>query len=205
MARPAYSLSEKKDIEAEIRSAALRLFDRVGYRGASLRAIARELGWSATALYRYFENKDALFASIRSEGFKEMQEILQGARLGADSPIDAAAQAVRSYVRFAQEKRPLYQLMYELDQGDLADDPALRAERRKAFAQAEAIAQDVIEQTGINKEANELAHLLWVSAHGLAALQVAHQLDLGQDADALIEPVLSALFHGLLSKGGSNV
>jgi AcrR family transcriptional regulator len=53
MARPAYSDKERKEIEAKIRAAALALFREVGYRGVTLRAVAKQLGWSAPALYRY--------------------------------------------------------------------------------------------------------------------------------------------------------
>lgn len=200
MARPAYTEHERSEIEAQIRGAALGQFDKVGYRGASLRAIAKELGWSATALYQYFENKEALFNAVRADGFKQMQETLRAARGSSKDALETAANAARAYLDFAVQNRPLYQLMYELDQGEVAEDPIVRAERRAAFAQAEAIAEDVIEQTALRRSANEIAHLLWVAAHGLAALHVANQLDLGQDAASLIDPVLSTIIQGLLAE-----
>ncbi len=205
MPRPAYSQSEREDIETDIRNAALTLFRKVGYRGASLRSIARELGWSATALYRYYESKEALFAAVRAEGFKEMQTLLRQAREEAPSAADAGALGIQAYVRFADEKRALYQLMYELDQGDVAELPNVRAEREKAFAEAEAIAENLIKETGIRREPNELAHLMWVSAHGLATLHVASQLDLGKSVGELIEPTVQALMYGLLEREKKDV
>ena len=80
MARPAYSDDERLKIEAEIREAALRCFGRMGYRAASMRSIAAELGWSAPALYRYYENKEALIAAVRAEGFLELSQALGALR-----------------------------------------------------------------------------------------------------------------------------
>ena len=59
MARPAYNPEKRTAIEADICAKALNLFEHSGYRSVSMRAIADELGWSATALYRYFANKEA--------------------------------------------------------------------------------------------------------------------------------------------------
>ena len=80
MPRPAYSQDEKLRIESEIREAALRCFGRQGYRATSMRAIASELGWSAPALYRYYENKEALIAAVRAEGFRELADAFAGRR-----------------------------------------------------------------------------------------------------------------------------
>ncbi len=205
MARPAYTSAEREEIETDIRRAALKLFAKVGYRGTSLRAIAKELGWSATALYRYYDNKESLVAAIRADGFKEMQAILSSVHQAAASGVDAGAMGIRAYVAFASEKQALYQLMYELDQGEVAELPIVRQERRKAFAAAEAIAADVIQETNLSYTDNELAHLMWVAAHGLAALQVASQLDLGMTSGELIGPVVQTLMRGLLNKEQDHV
>ena len=47
-----------------------------------------------------------------------------------------------------------------------------------------------------------MAHLFWISAHGLVALAVANQLDLGQDLDQLIEPVLQSTLLGITHSQG---
>jgi len=205
MARPAYSDQERKRIEGEIRRVALELFGEQGYRAVSLRAIAKKLGWSAPALYRYYDNKESLLAAIRAEGFVEMQQRLGGAAKAASTGRDAAAGAMRAYVQFAAEKPQLYQLMYELDQGTVADLPLVREERQKAFAEAIAIAERILEEAGATGDANQMAHLMWIGVHGLTALNVASQLDLGQSYEDLIEPVVQMLMHGIQIKEGGHV
>ena len=72
MARPSYSEAEVELISERIRAAALRVFSRDGYAHFSLRAVAREIGLSAPALYRYVESRDQLLFELRAEGFRRL-------------------------------------------------------------------------------------------------------------------------------------
>ena len=197
MPRPAYSAEERERIEGDIRDAALRLFRRDGYRAVSLRALAKELAWSAPALYRYYSSKDALLAAIRADGFDEIRDLLAAQRKQVDAPLEAVARSMKAYVAFALEKPALYQLMYELDQGEVATEAEVAKNRRRAFAEAEGMARDVLQALERAGDINEMAHLFWVSAHGLAALAVANQLDLGKQIDQLIEPVVDVVVRGV--------
>ena len=69
----------------------------------------------------------------------------------------------------------------------------MAANRRAAFAEAEGLAKDLLVEMGGPGDPNRMAHLFWIGAHGLAALALAHQLDLGQDYDELVEPVLQMI------------
>ena len=202
MARPAYSQEQKLEIETSIRETALKLFSQEGYRSVSLRAIAREMELSATALYRYFDSKDALLAAIRVEGFRQLREQLNTVRNKAASGLEAAREGIIGYISFGLEKPELYSLMYELDQRDFEETPLVVESRRRAFAEAEAIATDMLKEGGRTGNANQMAHLFWISAHGLVALAVANQLDLGQDLDQLIEPVLQSTLLGITHSQG---
>ncbi len=196
MARPAYSQHERARIEEDIRAAALSCFGRQGYRATSMRAIASELGWSAPALYRYYDSKEALLAAIRAEGFLLLQGLLANVRSAESDPAGRIRAAMVAYLDFARERSDLYRLMYELDQGEVAEHPDVATNRRAAFAEAEQLAAELMEERGIEAEANRLAHLFWIGAHGLAALVVANQLDLGQRYEDLVEPVLTMVIAG---------
>ncbi len=200
MPRPAYDTEKRLAIEAEICATALALFAERGYRVVSMRAIAGQLGWSATALYRYYDNKEALLAAIRAEGFLEIRNMLREARANAVNAVDAAALGMRGYVNFALERSALYQLMYELDQGEIAAAPHVYENRRQAFAEAIGIAEEVLGELGSVGDATEMAHLFWINAHGLAALAVANQLDLGKRLEQLVEPAIGALLRGLATQ-----
>ena len=71
----------------EIRQVARRLLLDQGSEGVSLRAIAREMGMTAPALYRYFENHEALLTALADDLFAELCEALEAAR-DAEPPDD---------------------------------------------------------------------------------------------------------------------
>jgi AcrR family transcriptional regulator len=190
MARPAYSEERVDEIQAEILEVALEFFRREGSTALTLRAIAKRMGWTPAALYRYFGSKDDLLAAIRAHGFVRIRAAIESARLGAVDPADAAKRAIRAYLEFALDESALFRLMYELDQGDAPSLPHVRAEREGAFAQARAIAADAVEAGLMQGDANLAAHVLWVGCHGLASLALAHQLDLGCSYEDLVEPLI---------------
>lgn len=72
---------------AEIVDAAVRVFNRLGYKGASLSAVATEFGVDRATLYYYFSSKEALFDEI-------VRAVLEGnsslARRIADSTMSPA-------------------------------------------------------------------------------------------------------------------
>src|ERR671933_1696626 len=52
------------DTSGRILEAALRLFAREGYAGASIRKIAREVGVTEGAIYAHFEGKRAIYEAL---------------------------------------------------------------------------------------------------------------------------------------------
>lgn len=193
MPRPAYSEERVDEIQSEILKVALDVFRREGSAGLTLRAIATRMGWTPAALYRYFANKEELLASIRAYGFVQIAAALREARLGAGDPMDASRRAVRAYLGFAVEEAELFRLMYELDQGDSPSVEHVYVERESAFAEARLIAAEAIESGLMQGDANVAAHVLWVGSHGLAALALAHQLDLGCSFEEIIEPLIERM------------
>ena len=87
----------------EIKASAMRLLRE---HGTDLRFadIARDMGMTAPALYRYFADRDELLSALMVDGFQEMQEALTAALDAADAGdlagrIRAAAVAYRSFAK----------------------------------------------------------------------------------------------------------
>ena len=74
---------------AEIREVARRQLAVTGAAGLSLRAVAREMGLTAPALYRYYDDRDALLTALIVDGYTSLCEQLEAAR---DAAPDAAGQ-----------------------------------------------------------------------------------------------------------------
>ncbi|MGH7965325.1 MAG: TetR/AcrR family transcriptional regulator [Candidatus Binatia bacterium] len=106
MKRRAMIGSRRPERRAEIVSAARRVIEQKGFEGASLRAIARELGCTTGVLTHHFASKDDLLLSALDALFRPFDERLASAKSGADRlegmrktllhglPVDEPKQAV---------------------------------------------------------------------------------------------------------------
>jgi AcrR family transcriptional regulator len=103
----------------EIKGTALRLLRE---HGSDLRFadIAREMGMTAPALYRYFSDRDELLSALMVDGFAEMQEALTSA-LEAVDPADLPARvraAAVAYRAFAKADPSRFSLLFGLPDPD---------------------------------------------------------------------------------------
>jgi AcrR family transcriptional regulator len=97
----------------EILAAARAQLRSGGPTGMSLRAIGREVGVTAAALYRYFTNLDALVDALRAQFFDDARAALELARDSAGAERAARFLAVcRELRRWALANSAEYALMY---------------------------------------------------------------------------------------------
>ncbi len=92
----------RAELVAEIVQTARRQLVRDGPAGISLRAIARELGLTAPALYRYFPSLDALIGALVADLYDELRGALEQAMrpLPADAigrRLNTASHAFRAW------------------------------------------------------------------------------------------------------------
>lgn len=104
----------RAEITAEILTAARRHLADDGPAGLSLRAVARELGMAPSAIYRYFENRDALLTAMIVEAYDALGERAETAAAAVSSATPrsrwvAVASAIRSW---ALANRHEYGLLY---------------------------------------------------------------------------------------------
>jgi AcrR family transcriptional regulator len=85
----------------EIQQTARKLLVAEGLPGVSLRAIAREMGMTAAALYRYFPSLESVLLSLCTELYDECREYIEGERDGAGhhpgDQLYAIARAFRTW------------------------------------------------------------------------------------------------------------
>lgn len=112
--------------KAQITNAAIRVFARHGYRGATTKGIAGEAGVAEALLYRYFADKEALFvAAVDSTATR----IVKGARRIVDAHPDSPHEALGGMLQFARElieRNETLAKMVFIVNAEL-DDPAVRA------------------------------------------------------------------------------
>ncbi len=73
----------KEEVERAIRRAALEVFARDGYEGATMAAMGREAGVSTGNIYRYFGSKEALFEAVIPDALAKTLMALVEARVAA--------------------------------------------------------------------------------------------------------------------------
>jgi AcrR family transcriptional regulator len=89
------------EITAEIVASAREQLGDVGAAALSLRAVARELGMASSAVYRYFESRDALLTALIVEAFDAVGVAAEDAMAEASGDVEerwlALARSVRAW------------------------------------------------------------------------------------------------------------
>ena len=84
-----------------------------GAAALSLRAIARQMGITAPAIYRYFENRDALVTALIARGYRSLARALAQARDSVDGGhAQRLVQTGLAYRRWGLENPELYALIF---------------------------------------------------------------------------------------------
>src|SRR5919112_3798302 len=91
---------QKDDLRRAILDAAAALFLEHGYEGLSMRQIAERIGYSATTIYRYYEDKDDLLFAIVQEGFLRFGQQLAKAAQSSDDPRERLPALGHAYIEF---------------------------------------------------------------------------------------------------------
>ncbi len=98
----------------EIKSIARQQMAETGTAGLSLREIAREMGLTVTALYRYYDNRDALITALIVDAFTALAEALETARdqSAQHSPAEALQAVLWTYRAWAVQHPTDFILIY---------------------------------------------------------------------------------------------
>ena len=192
---PRASLTEEQVAAFRTRAAvtAIGLFAKLGYQGLTLRALAAELGVSPMTPYRYFENKEELFAMVRTEAFRRFADAQRDALNGIEDPTQALHALGMAYVRFALDEPDAYHIMFELRQAPAGTYPELEQEQARAFSFLLAAVEGVIDTGHMDGDPVHQAHFLWAQVHGLVSLHLAGKLAMG----CSLEDLLPEVFHKL--------
>ena len=78
---------QKQNLRRIILDSAGEIFLEQGYEGFSMRRVAERIGYSATTIYRYYEDKDDLLFAVINEGFLEFAQQLTEAAEGVSNPL----------------------------------------------------------------------------------------------------------------------
>jgi|GEM_PF-187288 len=187
------------DVRGRILNAAVKVIDREGLAGVSMREVARAAGVSHQAPYHYFEDREAILAALAEEGFKILTLRLTNALDPSVPAAERFVQAGAAYVHFAVDHPSLFRLMFRPDFVAMERFPSVRACGEEAFRIVPTLVQESIEE-GLPAEPSieALVVLAWSVPHGLACLLLDGPLGAKvpqavAERDRLIDDVLEAM------------
>jgi AcrR family transcriptional regulator len=97
---------------AEIRQTARALLVQEGPDALTLRAIAREMGMSPPALYRYYASHDEIVAALVNDILDEITATVAAAGAGPAEPLDRLMAACRAFRRWSLAHPREFQLTF---------------------------------------------------------------------------------------------
>jgi AcrR family transcriptional regulator len=180
------------DLRTALIDVGLRLLAERTADDLSLREVAREVGVSATAVYRHFPDKSALMFALAQEGLARLAAVQHEAATAAGGGGAGFEATGRAYVRFALANPALFRLIFSSPAPvDLLRRGPEETSEAVSFLKANAAAQA---PTGAGEAVVEaIALQAWSLAHGLAMLMLDGQVP---EDDALIGQVLGARLLG---------
>ena len=161
---------------AAILDAASRLLEDSGPEVVTLRAVGEAAGVSRSAPYRHYADKAALMRALAE---RTLRQIAGWIRHGAERHQDAWQRVhagCRAYIDYAVEHPHHYQLVFG-DTPIAEPDPGLEEAADDAMsAVSELVAQAQDADLLRPGPTREIATIVWVLLHGLAALQITGHL-----------------------------
>ncbi|HMO76470.1 MAG TPA: TetR/AcrR family transcriptional regulator [Sphingopyxis sp.] len=153
-----------------------------------LRALARDVGVSATALYRHFPDKEALLDALADEGLRRLGARQAQAWLKAGGGRAGFKATGIAYVRFAHEEPALFRLSFTRQMPD-----------RKEGEDGGEVAYNLL-RAGVGEalpgtvDPDVAALHAWALVHGLAMLILDRRVDWDE---AMVERVVGLTFGGV--------
>jgi AcrR family transcriptional regulator len=196
---------ESARLRQKILNAARELFAAHGYDAVTMRAIARKIEYSPTAIYSHFQDKEALIGELCTVDFLALSQAFQRiARLS--DPIERLRQIGRAYADFGLKHPNHYRVMFmtpnpgfEPDEKDIEKgNPEVDAYALLRATVAEGI-QAKRYRAGIG-DAELVAQTVWAGIHGVISLAIAKAHDDWVDWRSVkkrVDAMIDVLIQGL--------
>jgi AcrR family transcriptional regulator len=165
---------ERADTRQKILDAARDMFVRVGYEATTMRAIAKQIEYTPTAIYHHFRSKEALLSELVEKDFGALADAFR--RIGrVEDPVERLEKIGEAYVEFALTYPMHYQFMFMTPRPDLKNEEALKDPGEGAYAFLRETCAELVAQGRLRPEyrdPDELAQMLWAGMHGLVSLRI---------------------------------
>lgn len=211
----------RQEMRTAILDAAGRLIESEGFDGLTIRAVAQAVGYSAGALYEYFDSKEAILTSLyfdSADGLGVQCERAVAELPPAANALDALHALGQAYRAYALDHAELYRLVF----GGFKTPPPPReavcpGEERGGFGTLMRIAAQGVDEGSLRDlPPPVIAFAAWSAVHGFVSLEllghitgadqprepVASETDARHQRDLLYERVLEMALAGFMNEEG---
>ena len=195
--RPALAFDRRDAVRKVVLDAACRLYEREGYGGTTMRALAGELRCAPTAVYRYFLNKDEMILALKEVAARVMTS--EGAPPDTDDPLADLRAVYWRYYQFSKEHPVYFRLLW----ADGSTPPFTWS--KPPFEGLAQLGQDALHKvqrcidagvlTG-DVEPADILWALWCAVHGAAAFSTNGAMA-GADFDRMAARGLDLVLAGV--------
>ena len=191
-----------RDLKRDLLQTSRQLLDEGGPAALSMREVARRTDCTHQAPYHYFENREAILASLVADGFDALATCLKeandlGLAKGGRAALVASAAA---YVDFALTQPGVFRIMFRPEVCDPSRFHSVQASGARARDELDRL--NIIVH-GKNAKAT-MATILWAHVHGLAFLlldgPLAIQFESASDRTKYLQSVGEQFADLILSK-----
>ena len=194
MPRLQLSDTELESMRGRLAAAARDLYLDEGESAITFRRLAERIGLSHTLPYRYFDDKEALLAQVRTECMAHFEAFIRARDPLAAGPLARVHAIGSAYVDYVTRYPSHYRLIFATDQPPPDRYPQLLAARQRLFDHVMGAVRGCIEAGLVQGDARVVTHTFWITMHGLLTLHVANQLVHGCNLQQLARSLLENLF-----------
>ena len=195
-------------LEQMIIESAWKIVGDAGGAAVTARRIAADIGYTPGTIYNVFRSMDDVILRINGRTLDELYTILSDVSLQnqADTPVTRMKAMARRYLKFAQDYRPYWLLLFHqgntppIAQADWYADKVCRL-----FLPLEQILTPFFAASH-TELLEDAARTLWASVHGICYLQETGKIDFAYQKpdttklmDHLIDTYMAGLNHILTS------
>jgi AcrR family transcriptional regulator len=169
----------------------------------TLKILSEKTNTSRSAIYRHFENKDALIATMIEKGFDRFDDAVAPVLLDKEKPlVDRFYLGGKHYIAFAKSEPNLYRLLFGYKYSHIREDIiSIKSDNCQGFHALKKTIEEGQESGIVKKEsAYNQAIIVWSSLHGLASLFINCFRDVSELDDTLYDEMFQSLLAGLLAK-----
>lgn len=183
----------REQVRDDVKSAALEQLATGGAGAISLNAIAKRLGVTGPALYRYFGGRDDLLTALVVDAYHDLRDALAGVG-GGPGPAPRMRAVVDAYRRWAQQHPHRYELLFR------PPLPGYEAHAGPVSEAAGTLMVPVLAALGADPDdpaAVAFVMRVWARLHGFVGLEIGGAwAAVGVDADAFFADEMDAALSG---------